>query len=96
MFISLMMGQSYTSYLTAMKKTEESLKRLNKRKKAPFSLFANSGNVTDESRDEERIRSQMILDVEGFGRDAESLLVDVESNPYFLLLKEVVYASDPE
>jgi len=88
--------QRYTSYLTAMKKTEESLKRLNKRKKAPFSLFVNSGTVIDESKDEERIRSQMILDVEGFGREAGSLLVDVDSNPNFSVLKEVVYASDPE
>jgi hypothetical protein len=88
--------QRYTNYLTAMKKTEESLKRLNKRKKAPFSLFGNSGTVIDESKDEERIRSQMILDVEGFGREAGSLLVDVDSNPNFSVLKEVVYASDPE
>ncbi|KAJ3515241.1 hypothetical protein NLJ89_g1880 [Agrocybe chaxingu] len=88
--------QRYISYLTAMKKTEESLKRLKKNKKQPFSLFGTSAGVSDEGKDEERIRSQMILDAEAFGRDAQSLQVEVDTNQHFLFLKEMVYASDVE
>ncbi|KAF8161129.1 COG complex component [Crassisporium funariophilum] len=86
--------QRYISYLTAMKKTEESLKRLKKGKKSPYSLFGNMTSPSDEGRDEERIRNQMVLDAEAFGRDAQSLQVDVETNQSFLILKEMVYASD--
>ncbi|CAA7261620.1 unnamed protein product [Cyclocybe aegerita] len=88
--------QRYISYLTAMKKTEESLRRLKKNKKQPFSLFGSSAGASDEGKDEERIRSQMILDVEAFGRDAQSLQVEVDTNQHFLFLKEMVYASDAE
>ncbi|KDR75857.1 hypothetical protein GALMADRAFT_248589 [Galerina marginata CBS 339.88] len=88
--------QRYISYLTAMKKTEESLKRLKKGKKSTYSLFGNNTGTSDEGRDEERIRSQMILDVNAFGRDGESLRIEVHANPSFLTLKEMVYASDSE
>lgn len=84
----------YISYLTTMKKTEESLKRL-KNKKPTYSLFGNATPVNDV-RDEERIRSQMILDVEAFGKDAQSLHIDVSTNPKFIALKEMVYASESD
>lgn len=77
-----------------MKKTEESLKRLKKGKKSTFSLFGNTSNVNEEAKDEERIRNQMILDVEAFGKDGESLKVDVASNTHFAVLKEMVYAAE--
>jgi len=86
----------YISYLTAIKKAEEPLKRLKKKTRPAFSLFANSPNVNDDAKDEERIRSQMILDVEAFRKDALSLGIDVDSNPHFATLKEIVYATDPE
>ncbi|KAF8200776.1 oligomeric golgi complex component, COG2-domain-containing protein [Pholiota molesta] len=86
----------YISYLTAMKKIEEPLKRLRKNKKTPFSLFGNTTTASDEGKDEERIRSQMILDVSAFGKDGASLQVEIEINPYFQTLKEMVYATDPE
>ncbi|KAG6820743.1 hypothetical protein H0H93_012389 [Arthromyces matolae] len=84
-------AQRYMYYLTAMKKTEESLRRLKKGKKTSFSLFgsANAGK-DDDSRDEERIRAQMILDVEAFGKDAESLGVVLQHNEAYVALREMV------
>ncbi|PPQ67248.1 hypothetical protein CVT25_005832 [Psilocybe cyanescens] len=86
--------QKYINYLVAMKKTEEGLKRLKKGKKSTFSLFGNVPNLNDEAKDEERIRNQMILDVEAFGKDGESLQIKVDTNKHFMALKEMVYASD--
>jgi len=82
--------QRYISYLTAMRKTEESLKRLKKGKKSAFSLFGSA----EEGRDEERIRAQMSLDAEAFGKEAKSLHVNVDTNQNFRILKDVVFASD--
>lgn len=79
-----------------MKKTEESLKRLKRGKKTAFSLFGNSAPANEDGRDEERIRAQMILDVEAFGKDARSLGVAVDDNDHFKNLKEMVYANDGE
>lgn len=79
-----------------MKKIEEPLKRLRKNKKTPFSLFGSTTTASDEGKDEERIRSQMILDASAFGKDGASLQVEIETNPYFQTLKEMVYATDPE
>jgi len=79
-----------------MRKTEESLKRLKRTKKSPFSLFANSGNASDEGKDEERIRTQMVLDVEAFGKDGETLQIETSRNQNFINLKEMVYTVDTE
>jgi hypothetical protein len=71
-----------------MKKTEESLRKLKKGKKTTFSLF---GNVKDDDgRDEERIRTQMILDVEAFGKEAQSLGINLTKNDHYETLKSVV------
>ncbi|KXN92456.1 Conserved oligomeric Golgi complex subunit 2 [Leucoagaricus sp. SymC.cos] len=87
-------AQRYISYLAAMKKTEESLRRLKKGKKSTFSLF---GNVKDDDgRDEERIRAQMILDVEAFGKEAQSLGIEVEKNEHYQALKNVVLTTDQD
>ncbi|PFH51517.1 hypothetical protein AMATHDRAFT_142259 [Amanita thiersii Skay4041] len=86
----------YIHYLTTMKKTEESLRRLKKGKKSTFSMFGNTSTKDDESRDEERIRAQMILDVNAFGHDASALGVDLEKSDSYKLLKEVVQAADSE
>jgi hypothetical protein len=82
----------YASYLMAMKKTEESLRRLKKGKKTAFSLFGNAKD--DDGRDEERIRTQMILDVEAFGKQAQSLGLELEHNEYYDALKNVVLTTD--
>lgn len=72
------------------------MKRLKKGKKPAFSLFGGSNGANDENKDEERIRAQMVLDVEAFGKDAQALGVDVENNAHFKALKDVVYATDAE
>jgi hypothetical protein len=77
-----------------MRKTEESLRKLKKGKKAAFSLFG--GVKDDDSRDEERIRTQMILDAEAFGKEAQSLGIDIASNEDYESLKSIVLANDRE
>ena len=78
--------------MAAMKKTEESLRKLKKGKKSTFSLFGNS--QTDDSRDEERIQAQMILDVEAFGKEAQSLGIELEQNEHYAILKNIVLVHD--
>ncbi|KIM75524.1 hypothetical protein PILCRDRAFT_827237 [Piloderma croceum F 1598] len=83
----------YIYYLTAMKKTEESLRRLKKGQKSTFSLFGGSNTAKDnDRRDEERTRTQMILDVNAFSKDAESLGVDVLASDVFQSLHTMVHA----
>lgn len=96
MLLSPLISSRYISYLTAIKKAEEPLKRLKKKTRPTYSLFGTSPNVNDDAKDGERIRSQMILDAESFGKDARSLGVDVDSNLHFASLKDIVYATDPE
>lgn len=73
-----------------MRKTEESLRRLKKGKKSTFSLFGNSNPREDENRDEERIRTQLILDVAAFGQDARGLGVKTEDSSAFTALEGMV------
>ncbi|KAK0226128.1 oligomeric golgi complex component, COG2-domain-containing protein [Armillaria fumosa] len=87
--------QRYVHYVTAMKKTEESLRRLKRGRKPTFSLFGSStAGADDEAKDEERIRTQMILDVEAFGKDAESLGVKPDSSESYRVLFALVQAVD--
>jgi len=83
--------QKYIIYVTAMRKKEESLRKLKKGKKTPFSLFG-GGPKEDDGRDEERIRQQMVLDVEAFGKDAEKLGVDVQGSVSYKSLLEMAIA----
>ncbi|KAF5354659.1 hypothetical protein D9756_005330 [Leucocoprinus leucothites] len=87
-------AQKYISYLAAMKKTEESLRRLKKGKKTAFTLFGTA--QADDGRDEERIQTQMILDVEAFGKEARSLGIELERNEYYEALKDVILTHDQE
>ena len=83
--------QRYIFFLAAMKKTEESLRKLKKGKRTAYSLFgAAAGGREDDGRgDEEKIRTQMILDVDAFGREAESLGVAVNENAAYRSLVEM-------
>ncbi|KAG6895375.1 hypothetical protein C0992_001582 [Termitomyces sp. T32_za158] len=86
-------AQRYIYYLSAMKKTEESLRRLKKGKKTTFSLFGNANTgKDDDGKDEERIRIQMTLDVDAFGKDGESLGVVLQKCEAFNILKDTVQA----
>ncbi|KIJ67824.1 hypothetical protein HYDPIDRAFT_37422 [Hydnomerulius pinastri MD-312] len=82
--------QKYIQYLTAMRKTEESLRRLKKGKKSTLGIFSSAGASKDDDRDEERIRTQMILDVGELGRDGKSLDVDVSSVESYSQLTQMV------
>jgi len=88
-------AQRYIYFLTAMKKTEESLRRLKKGKKSTFSLFGSSTTAKDDDgrADEEKIRTQMILDVEAFGKDARSFGVAVDENGTYRTLRELAHGS---
>ena len=86
-------AQRYIFFLSAMKKTEESLRRLKKGKKSTYSLFGSSAREDDGRADEEKIRTQMILDVDAFGREAESLGVAVQENATYRSLVEMARSS---
>ena len=73
-----------------MKKTEESLRRLKVGKKSGFSFFGGGSSNDDDARDEERVRQQLILDVEAFEKDAQSLDIDVQSSLSFKALSAMV------
>lgn len=86
-------AQRYMYYLTAMRKTEESLRRLKKGKKVSYSLFGSSSSgKDDDGKDEARIRNQMVLDVEAFGKDGETLGVRTDRHESFRSLHELVMA----
>ncbi|KAI0645824.1 COG complex component [Trametes meyenii] len=85
--------QRYIYFLSAMKKTEESLRRLKKGKKSAYSLFGSSSREDDGRADEEKIRTQMVLDVDAFGREAESLGVAVQENAAYRSLVEMARSS---
>ncbi len=77
-----------------MRKTEESLRRLKKGKKSGFSLFGGGTTSHDvDSHDEERVRTQLILDVNALGKDAESLGVHVQNNDLYKTLNHLVHTS---
>ncbi|KIY73086.1 COG complex component [Cylindrobasidium torrendii FP15055 ss-10] len=87
--------QRYHVYIIELKKIEDPLRRLKKNKKPAFSLFGNA-NPGKEEEDDERIKSQMILDVDSFGKDAHALGVPVESNETFKALHGLVRTFDKE
>ena len=82
----------YIQYLTAMKKTEESLRRLKKGKKSTLSIFGSATAGKDDGKDEERIRAQMILDVEAFKTEGQALGVYMQTMDSFVVLDRMVRA----
>ena len=72
-----------------MRKTEESLRRL-KKGKSTLSIFGGTSTSKDDDRDEERIRTQMILDVEAFGQDGKSLGINIMSVESYPQLSQMV------
>ncbi|KAF7304564.1 Conserved oligomeric Golgi complex subunit 2-like [Mycena chlorophos] len=88
--------QKYIFELTQLKKLEERLRRLNKGKKATSFLFGGGAKEDDGRRDEERIRQQMIIDVEAFGKDAQLLGVALEKSQCYAKLAEMVHEVDAQ
>ncbi|KAF8578033.1 COG complex component [Ramaria rubella] len=89
----------YIAYLVAMKKTDESLRRLKKGKISAFSIFGGGSPTTNrdqESKDEERVRVQMVLDVTAFGKDARSLNIDVDNQGSFQELEAMAAHGNTE
>ena len=81
-------------HVTALRKNEESLRRLRMGKRSGFSFFGSASSTSDEdSRDEERIRAQLILDVEAFGKDAGSLGVHIDQSAAYKALNYMVHTT---
>lgn len=80
-----------------MKQAEESLRRV--KKKPTFSLFG-ARNAADEERDEERIRAQMMRDVDSLGDEARALGMGldevVEKSEGYKELKRVAALGEAE
>ncbi|KAJ3803011.1 COG complex component [Lentinula aff. detonsa] len=88
--------EKYITQVSTLKKAEESLRRLKRgTKNTTFSLFGNANSKDDESKDEERIRAQLILDVEAFGKDAETLGIIPGNNDAFVALSNLVQNNEP-
>lgn len=94
LFYKLLTVSSTTRYITllaTLKKQEESLQRLKKKSKGGgFSFFGGSSTNQEEGNGEEdKISMQLVLDVEAFGRDAQSLGTDVRGTESFRELVEL-------
>ncbi|KAJ8076522.1 hypothetical protein PM082_000945 [Marasmius tenuissimus] len=87
-------SQKYVGYIAAIKKAEESLKRFKIGKKKTFSLFGSKDDENQESRDEERIRVQIVLDIEAFERDGLALGVKVDDSQSYKALSELAQTAE--
>ncbi|CAE6431299.1 unnamed protein product [Rhizoctonia solani] len=87
----------YISLLIKIKQTEQSIRRVNRM--PTFSLFG-SRNAGGEERDDERIRAQMMLDVDTLGNEARALGFGmaevVDSSEGYKELKRVASQGDAE
>lgn len=79
--------QRYVSHLHSMKRTEESLRRLQRGQLSAFSLFSSRSPTANNQDDDKRVRMQMILDVTALGQDARLLGVDIDKHAAYLDLK---------
>jgi hypothetical protein len=73
----------FTSMLATMRQNEASLRRLKRGKKATFPLFGGGGSSvasSDDNADEERMKSQLLLNITALGEDAKRLGVDVDNH----------------
>ncbi|KAJ3919433.1 COG complex component [Lentinula edodes] len=89
--------EKYISHVSTLKKAEESLRRLKRGpKNTTFSLFGSANPRDVEGRDEERIRVQLILDVEALRKDAETLGIIPGDSEAFVVLSNLVQSNDRE
>ena len=79
-----------------MQKTEDSLRRMRKGKMFALPLFGGGASrENEEGKDAERIRMQIVLDVDALGEDAKRLGVDVDASEAYTTLKSTA-SSPPE
>lgn len=84
----------YMLHISGMRKNQESLRRLRMGQRSGFSLFTTSASNNDEiDRDEERVRTQLQLDVTAVGNDAKSLGVDISKSTAFKALEDMLHRS---
>ncbi|KAJ4483374.1 COG complex component [Lentinula aciculospora] len=89
--------EKYIAHVSTLKKAEESLRRLKRgAKSTTFSLFGSANPKDDEGRDEERIRIQLILDVEALRKDAETLGIIPGNSEAFTALSNLVQNDEPQ
>ena len=81
----------FASHYKAMRKNEELLRRLKKGKKSAFSLFssASSAASSDDLIDEDRVRTQVLLDVDALGKDAAAIGVSLEDSHAYKTLRSL-------
>jgi len=83
--------EEFSSHYKAMRKNEELLRRLKKGKKSAFSLFssASSAASSDDLVDEDRVRAQVLLDVDALGKDAASIGVALNESSAYKALRSL-------
>lgn len=91
-FMILNSSSRYAGHLEYMKRNEEALRRLKKGVTRGISLFGSGAQ--DDTRDEERIRAQMILDVTQLGSDAEAFGVALDDVSAYKSLVSLAAQSD--
>ncbi|KAG8838438.1 hypothetical protein FRC18_004718 [Serendipita sp. 400] len=86
----------YIQHLGIMRKNEEAVRRLKKGARTGISIFglSNSNVQDDAQKEEERVRNQMILDVERLGKDAKSFGVELSVVPAYESLVSFAAQSD--
>lgn len=87
----------YASYLDQIKKNEEALRRLKKNARTGFSsLFgaAGQGAQDEQAKDDERVRAQMVMDVDRLGHEAQVFDVTLSDVPAYQALRELAAQSD--
>lgn len=86
----------YSNHISGMRKNEESLKRLRMGRRTGFSLFGGSGGNTEDDANDGRVRAQLILDVEAFSKDAQSLGVNYDDCTALKALNYMVHSNTSE
>lgn len=68
------------------------MRRLNKGKKSGFSLFGNTSK--EDEGDEERIRAQLVFDVQAFGKELELFGLKLADYPSYQALLDLAQSND--
>ena len=77
-----------------MRKNDNALRKLKKGARTGFFGSLSTNTQDDASKDEERVRAQMILDVERLGKDAEAFGVVLDNAPAYVSLVSLAARND--